>query len=101
MSVASLNTEATATAEFFRLTQLNSYGQEWMEPVERALGALVGSVTAKRFHPSVLTNTQYRVLGKQANVDSHARAVFYQYYPELNADPRGLKASRTRTSHRH
>lgn len=64
--------------------------QEWMESVERALGRLVGSVTAKRFHPPPLTNEQYRALGKEANLNADARAVFEQYLLELNADPGDL-----------
>ncbi len=58
--------------------------QEWIESVERALGRLVESVTAKRFHPPPLTNEQYRALGRAANHYAEARAVFDQYYPELN-----------------
>ena len=58
--------------------------QDWIESVERALGRLVESVTAKRFHPPPLTNEQYRALGREANHDAKARAVFEQYFPELN-----------------
>ena len=64
--------------------------QEWVESVERALGRLVESVTAKRFHPPPLTNEQYRALGRAANHDAEARAVFDQYFPELNVSPSDL-----------
>ena len=64
--------------------------QDWTESVERALGRLVESVTAKRFHPPPLTNEQYRALGREANHDAEARAVFEQYFPELNVAPSDL-----------
>ena len=67
------------------MTHLKSYGQEWIESVERALATQVESVTAKRFHPPPLSNVRYRALGEQANHDANARAVFDQYFPELNA----------------
>ena len=68
------------------MTQLKSYGKQWIESVERALATQVESVTAKRYHPPLLSNVEYRALGKQANSDAYARAVFDQYFPELNAD---------------
>ena len=68
------------------MAHLKSYGQEWIESVERALATQVELVTAKRFHPPPLSNVQYRALGEQANHDANARAVFDQYFPELNAD---------------
>ena len=64
--------------------------QAWTESVERALGSLVESVTAKRSPAPPLTNEQYRVLGTQANYSSRVRAAFEQYSPELNTDPDDL-----------
>ena len=54
------------------------------------LATQVEVVTAKRFHPPVLSNAAYRALGQQANNDPNARAVYHQYLPELNADPTDL-----------
>ncbi len=64
--------------------------QEWTESVERALGRLVESVTAKRIDQPPLTNEQYRAIGSLANLEGSARAAFEQYSPELNADPDDL-----------
>ena len=72
------------------MTKCNWDRQEWIESVERALGTLVESVTASRIHLPLLTNEQYRALGKQANLDTDARAVFYQYLPKPNADSSDL-----------
>lgn len=57
--------------------------QEWIESVERALGRLVESVTATCFQMPLLTNEHYRALGRAANHDAKARAVFDQYFPQL------------------
>lgn len=59
--------------------------QAWTDSVERALGRLVESVTARH-----LTNEQYRALGRAANHDAEARAVFDQYFPKLNDSPNVL-----------
>ena len=64
--------------------------QEWVQSVEQALDSLVASATAKRFHPPRLTNEQYRALGREANHNAEARAVFEQYFPEFNDAPNDL-----------
>ena len=51
------------------MTHLKSYGQEWIESVERALATQVESVTAKRFHPPPLSNVQYRALPERSDSD--------------------------------
>ena len=62
----------------------------WIGALKCALGLLVELVTADRLGGPPLTNEQYRALGKQANVDPNARAVFYNYLPKLHADPSEL-----------
>lgn len=62
----------------------------WIGALKCALGPLVELVTADRSGGPPLTNEQYRALGKQANVDPNARAVFYNYLPKLHADPSEL-----------
>ncbi|MDE2717650.1 MAG: hypothetical protein OXI33_11640, partial [Chloroflexota bacterium] len=64
--------------------------EEWIESIERTLGRLVESVTAKRLGLPPLTNEQYRALGRVANHDAEARAGFDQYFPELNDSPNDL-----------